>query len=665
MRAIDGRATRLSILVLSMLALTAALAWPQSPQDPFDRALAQAGLTKATARFDYGDMNNFGGAEFQLSFFRALHGDPYKVPAYTQAVAATLKADAQKLAPLLAFGAARVDETMRRGLVSDPLADAEKKSREPAALASAIALVCEKSGRALQPEQLQQLRQAAASVPDPIAQHASFVLHACAQAYEWRQRAFARAAQRYDLQKLFSHVSANMDSDTLEDDVYDLMHLVDLKALFAGAQDLALALDRVVPELRKFTGTERFAFRWETPLGWVEINGAGNDHYPAGVKRLLTIDTGGDDTYEGGGATLAADNPVSILIDLKGNDVYHSKDPALPSFGAGVLGYGFLIDLAGKDTYTGVSFSQGSGAFGVGCLLDLEGDDRYSARLHAQGAAQFGIGILSDIAGDDHYEGFLGVQGFGATKGFGLLLDLAGKDEYVANDTKIDFPSAQTAQHNTSLAQGCGTGRRADYSDGRSLAGGIGILLDADGNDTYTAGLFAQGVGYWYGLGMLLDEHGDDRYHGIWYVQGSAAHFAVGILVDGGGNDQYQATMNMAQGAGHDFSLGFLLDKSGNDRYQAPNLSLGAGNANGIGIFWDMAGDDVYEVQGGTTMGGANYEGNGLRGTMLCLGIFLDTGGHDKYPAALKGPGNNRLWQQPPPPGAPPTAPTKGVGLDE
>jgi hypothetical protein len=444
------------------------------------------------------------------------------------------------------------------------------------------------------------------------------------------------------------------------------MHLVDMKALFAGAQDLAYAVDQALPELQKFEGTEKFAFRWETPLGWVEINGAGNDSYPAGVRRLLTIDTGGDDVYGGGGATLAADNPVSVLIDLRGNDRYQSSDKKSPSFGAGVLGYGILVDLAGNDTYSGVAFSQGSGAFGVGCLLDLGGDDRYTARLHAQGAAQFGIGILSDISGRDRYEGMQAVQGFGYTKGFGLLLDLAGDDEYIADDTHIEFPSAQTAQHNTSLAQGCGMGRRADYLDGHSLAGGIGVLLDAGGSDKYSAGMFAQGAGYWYGVGLLLDEAGNDSYQGVWYVQGSAAHFVVGILVDGGGDDHYRATMNMAQGAGHDFSLGFLLDKSGNDHYDAPNLSLGAGNANGIGIFWDMAGDDTYRTQGGTTMGGANYDATGLRGSMLCLGIFLDTGGgKDNYPSNVGHTGNNKLWTQPARPGVPEKAPARGVGLDE
>jgi hypothetical protein len=108
---------RLQFLCLALLTLATRSSVAQSPPDAFERALAGLGLTKATARFDYADMNNFGGGEFQLPFFRSLHGDPYKVPAYTQAVATELKANAGKLLPLLTFGSARLDELVRRGLI--------------------------------------------------------------------------------------------------------------------------------------------------------------------------------------------------------------------------------------------------------------------------------------------------------------------------------------------------------------------------------------------------------------------------------------------------------------------------------------------------------------------------------------------------------------------
>ena len=54
------------------------------------------------------------------------------------------------------------------------------------------------------------------------------------------------------------------------------------------------------------------------------------------------------------------------------------------------------------------------------------------------------------------------------------------------------------------------------------MSGGIGVLRDREGSDRYTAGVFAQGTGYWGGMGLLLDGAGDDRYDARWYVQGAA-----------------------------------------------------------------------------------------------------------------------------------------------
>jgi hypothetical protein len=193
------------------------------------------------------------------------------------------------------------------------------------------------------------------------------------------------------------------------------------------------------------------------------------------------------------------------------------------------------------------------------------------------------------------------------------------------------------------------------------------MLADAEGNDTYSAGVFAQGCSYWYSIGILSDRKGDDTYNGVWYVQGSGAHFGVGILIDSSGNDHYTATMNMAQGAGHDFTIGTLVDCSGNDTYDAPNLSLGGGNDNGIGVFWDKSGDDTYRVSAATTLGRSNITTRGsLRDLMLCAGLFLDTGGTDSYPPAsmFNLATNNGVWQQRGTNTQSPLNTEKGAGLD-
>jgi hypothetical protein len=121
--------------------------------------------------------------------------------------------------------------------------------------------------------------------------------------------------------------------------------------------------------------------------------------------------------------------------------------------------------------------------------------------------------------------------------------------------------------------------------------------------------------------------------------------------------------MNMAQGAGHDFTIGYLVDESGDDVYDAPNLSLGGGNANGVGIFWDKSGNDKYNVEEATTLGRANIGSrNSLRDHMLCLGLFLDTGGLDSYSKSYAQ--NNHLWTQKGLNTEIPLEMEKGAGLD-
>jgi len=292
----------------------------------------------------------------------------------------------------------------------------------------------------------------------------------------------------------------------------------------------------------------------------------------------------------------------------------------------------FLIDDQGDDTYRSVRAAFGSATFGVAYLGDYGGNDVYDSYADAEGFGHYGIGILDDTSGSDKYYGFTQVQGVGLPHGVGMLIDGTGDDEYDANDKVLDFPSAQSADHNNSMSQGAGYGFRADYLTGHSQSGGVGLLYDLEGKDHYSCGVFGQGVGYWEGVGILWDDAGDDTYLGQWYVQAASAHFGIGYLEDVAGNDHYQALMNMALGAGHDFSIGMLVDRDGADVYKAPSLSLGAGNANGIGVFVDCAGDDSYEASGITLGSAAEAQKASLRERALCLGVFLDLGGNDTYP---------------------------------
>ncbi len=654
------RSSRRAFALTVPLALAVALALsprpggadprPESDAAAFAPVLAKAGLRRDQIRIDPRDVEMFGGGPYRTTTWQVFMDDPFKVPSYTERMREGLAAPERGFVGPLNFAFGRVGAAPRRDLLGDPNAAAAKAAAAPDALLAAIRAVratARAAGTPDLPAEEADLAERCAAVPAELAEPMAFLLRVVAAAHRHHTLAF-RALSRTEQEQLAGAAPrlASITRQASPDEarfVEEALARVDLAYLAACAGDLALAAAGAANKLRTYAGPRNLSFAAETPWGPVRVYGDGEDRIPLDLRPLLVIDLGGNDVYECGGSALGPDRPVSILLDLAGDDRYESPPGAPGSFGAGVLGCGFLIDLAGNDVYRGEEFTQGCGLFGAGALWDAGGDDAYHCLAYGQAAAFAGAGVLVDTAGKDTYDCLSFSQAYGYTLGGGVLVDHAGDDTYTANDTEIRNPSAQSKEHNVSMAQGCGFGKRADYLDGHSLAGGVGILVDHAGNDRYRCGVFGQGCGYWYGCGFLLDGGGDDEYHGVWYAQGAPAHFAIGVLADAAGNDRYTATMNMAQGAGHDFSLGMLIDGAGDDVYKAPNLSLGGGNDNGIGIFWDRAGNDRYEVGKSITLGAARISGGAsLRREMRCLGLFLDGGGTDTY--ALPYPGDGKTW---------------------
>jgi len=410
---------------------------------------------------------------------------------------------------------------------------------------------------------------------------------------------------------------------------YRLVLKLDMPRLLNASAEIARAVDLETLQALSSKSTEigNFPQGWtvqkkdnvtdiDTPAGRVLIGGTGDNIYTE--DAALTIDLGGNDKYfnHAGGSTRL--NPFSVVIDLSGNDTYISTEDFAQ--GAGFLGGGFLIDLEGDDTYKSRNFSQGTGILGVGILADLAGRDQYTAITVAQGAASFGIGILAEGGGDDTYFGNYFVQGAGDTKGFGAIVEAEGNDNYFAGGLFEDLRAPGKSYK--SLSQGFGFGDRPDESI-VGASGGIGIIAEAEGNDTYVADYFAQGSSYWFSLGILDDRKGNDRYISGRYSQGAAIHSSAGILLDGEGDDVYLADLGVAQGCGHDFGIGFLLDNGGNDRYVSSFLAQGAGNDNGIGVLSDNGGDDKY-YSNDLSQGRGNFEPSRDVGS---FGLLFDTGG--------------------------------------
>jgi hypothetical protein len=341
-------------------------------------------------------------------------------------------------------------------------------------------------------------------------------------------------------------------------------------AFIAGALSLAGDVAGVRPKEAGGGGA------LQTPWGRTLIGSAGDDHHTVDSDVILILDPAGNDTYDFAGPVV---NSQLTTVDIRGNDRYAGSPLAIRSLTA-------LIDFAGDDTYDGTTGDQAAALGGVALLADLSGNDRYGAGIFAQAAAAEGVAALIDGAGDDIFEIGERGQAFGQVGGTALLWDLGGNDRYGAGGPRDTIGrDARLSQ-----AQGMGTGLRASHG------GGIGVLRDDSGNDTYKVEMFGQGAGYFQGIGVLSDGAGDDRYEGVRYVQGAGVHGAIGLLADNAGNDSYLAAHGVGQGMGLDMALGSLEDDSGDDSYEAGSLAQGAGTANGMGFLLDGGGSDRFSL---------------------------------------------------------------------
>lgn len=352
----------------------------------------------------------------------------------------------------------------------------------------------------------------------------------------------------------------------------------------------------------------------------VIVGTPGSDLYDKSAEVIL--DPGGDDVYLAP-ALDSKPGGTAVVLDLGGDDRYLSGE--FGGAGAGVLGVGILVDRSGADSYIGQDAAQGAGLLGFGLLWDLAGNDAYQARSFAQGAAAFGIGMLLDSAGTDLYRASYFGQGAGYVRGGGLLRDREGNDVYSSGFTEPEprgylerygqFSQGEVFQ---SLSQGYGMGWE------ETAGGGLGLLLDARGNDQYLADYFGQGCGRWLGWGMLYDGMGNDTYVSRRYAQGMGMNRGAGTLLDAGGNDHYQ-TWAVSQGAAHDQAVGMLWDGAGDDVYVGDWSMMGLSNASGVGIFRDQSGSDRYAFK--MESGGISYwDGRRYRAG---IGLFLDSGGQE------------------------------------
>ena len=469
----------------------------------------------------------------------------------------------------------------------------------------------------------------------------------------WADRAFRNVdpAKRAVVSRRFNFGAEQVDAFDYCPEVDDVAQTWDQASLWYAGEKIVQAVDDVHLALLDVEDLPAFAFNWETPWGWIRIRGSGDDQVD-GTDALLIVDLGGNDVYTGPVAASNAHLPISVLLDCGGDDCYEARGPAQ---GAGLCGIGVLVDVAGNDVYQAERYAQGVGQFGLGVCADLAGDDSYFVKYTGQGCGYFGAGLMLDCAGDDVYKLYADGQGLGGVAGVGVLADRTGNDTYeaVRDSTITGRPSYHSPDDNITVnnAQGCAMGRRGDGADGHSWAGGLGALLDSEGNDTYTSGNWSMGTGYWFGIGYLHDGGGNDEYRGVCYSQATGAHFCIGVLIDEGGDDLHlaEATSNMCVGWGHDFTISLLLNVGGNDTYEVMTNGISYSINRSVTAVIDLGGDDTYRGQEGNRPGMAIFDErfrarDGV-GTYFAdttsIGLFLDVGGTDTY---WSGHQNNTHW---------------------
>lgn len=172
--------------------------------------------------------------------------------------------------------------------------------------------------------------------------------------------------------------------------------------------------------------------------------------------------------------------------------------------------------------------------------------------------------IHIDLGGDDVYQMPVAVVATNATVPIAIHIDVGGTDHY--NDPTSIYDRLSPQLSDLGVASGHPTQASTPY-------GGVAILVDAQGVDSYEALSRSQGYGR-LGLALLADlGGGNDNYEAAAWSQGASSEtFTLGaaILFDQAGNEEYRALTGQGYGLG-----AVLLDAGGADSYRNGHQALG------------------------------------------------------------------------------------------
>ena len=278
---------------------------------------------------------------FRLNLFRYIHRDPLRFLPVAEKVSGELEVLGMKnnLTAIIDYGAKLIDESPE---------DAEETVSFP-------------------------------SSKDPEV-HLSFIRDVVSNSVNLRNRAFElleEGDREFLLENLPLFVEDGFESDSSDSDnnaeeirkTLRLLEKVNYGALFKSAKILSQLtdtewlsdfeksmIDYSSPQPLNIVGVGgTILFAEETTAGLIIIGGRKANRYER--EAAVLIDLGGNDFYSRCSASASGDRPLSIIIDFSGNDEYSATENFAE--GAGILGTGILLDLAGDDIYHGIAFSQG------------------------------------------------------------------------------------------------------------------------------------------------------------------------------------------------------------------------------------------------------------------------------------------------------------------
>lgn len=243
--------------------------------------------------------------------------------------------------------------------------------------------------------------------------------------------------------------------------------------------------------------------------------------------------------------------------------------------------------------------------------------DRYD------GADLSRVALSLDLGGDDEYLAPVAANQ-SLANGVSVAIDLDGQDRYGYVEVPHTLDALGFLPADAAGRDGRSRASRSDTFRQGAARFGVALLYDFGvGADRYRSLRGSQGFAA-LGVGGLYDEGGDDEYTVEAGGQGAAV-LGVAALVDAAGTDQYTA-WTFAQGFGYVRGAGLLYDRDGADRFTAKetpvaypspqNPMVNTSFSQGAGFGRRADSVDNINMSGG-------------------LGVLRDRAGGDRYAASI------------------------------